>query len=104
MTDDIEATAETRDPETARPWHGSDNPLVSLHDWMIAELAKVSGGDKLAGLEARVAKLEEQNAALKSQAERAAHELIDVKDQVAAVAEPAPVQPVYVEPSPPATE
>ena len=27
--------------ETTRPWHGADNPLEALHDWVIAEIAKV---------------------------------------------------------------
>ena len=39
MNDTIEATADTRDPTIERPWHGADNPLVALHNWMIAELA-----------------------------------------------------------------
>ena len=31
------------DPGLARPWHGSDNPLESLYQWMVGELSKVRG-------------------------------------------------------------
>lgn len=37
------ATAEEPDPGLARPWHGSDNPLESLYQWMVGELSKVRG-------------------------------------------------------------
>ena len=37
------SAAEEPDPGLARPWHGSDNPLESLYQWVVGELSKVRG-------------------------------------------------------------
>ena len=29
------------DEPTPRPWHGTENPFEALHDWVVAEIARV---------------------------------------------------------------
>ena len=45
--------ATMEEPETpateVRPWHGTDNPLEAMYQWVSAELAKLRGGDGSGG-------------------------------------------------------
>jgi hypothetical protein len=50
--------------DTKRPWHGETNPMESLHDWMVAELAKVQSSPAVQALERKVAELEDKVASL----------------------------------------
>jgi len=41
MSDDVDQASVVEEAEdTVRPWHGSDNPLEALYQWVVAELAK----------------------------------------------------------------
>lgn len=42
---DLVVTDEAPQEETWRPWHGKENPLEALHDWVVAEFDKLKGKD-----------------------------------------------------------
>ena len=75
-----------------RPWHGAGaaNPLDSLHDWIVAEFAKKGGASpEVKAIEARVAALESENAALKAKEQKVASDLNDSPPVTSAYTPPA---------------
>lgn len=59
--------------DPSRPWHGTANPLESLHDWMLKEIEAVrsAASPAVVALEQKVAALEKQLAGFMKPAEAA---------------------------------